>query len=53
MLHYPVKVKSIGFEKVPEYEGKLVGIKGQYLMFENGIVLNIRKYAGFVVSVEV
>ncbi|MBQ19835.1 MAG: hypothetical protein CMD31_03675 [Flavobacteriales bacterium] len=53
VLHYPVKVKSIGFEKVPEYEGKMVGIKGQYLMFENGIVLNIRKYAGFVVSVEV
>ncbi|HLU85941.1 MAG TPA: DUF2797 domain-containing protein [Vicingaceae bacterium] len=52
VLHYPVKVKSIGFEKVPEYEGKLVGIKGQYLLFENGIVLNIRKYAGFVVSLE-
>lgn len=48
--NYPVKVTSIGFEKVPEYEGKLVGIKGQYLMFENGIVLNIRKYAGFVVT---
>lgn len=48
--NYPVKVTSIGFEKVPEYEGKLVGIKGQYLIFENGIVLNIRKYGGYVVT---
>lgn len=50
--NYPVKVTSIGFEKVPEYEGKLVGIKGQYLMFENGIVLNIRKYSGYLVQLE-
>ncbi|PKP46248.1 MAG: hypothetical protein CVT95_07255, partial [Bacteroidetes bacterium HGW-Bacteroidetes-12] len=50
VLHYPVKVTSIGFEKQPEYEGKLVGIKGQYLIFENGIVLNIRKYTGYVVT---
>ncbi|MDT8413384.1 MAG: DUF2797 domain-containing protein [Vicingaceae bacterium] len=50
VLNYPVKVKSIGFDKIPEYEGRLVGIKGQYLLFENGIVLNIRKHAGFVVT---
>lgn len=50
VLNYPVKVTSIGFEKVTEYKGKLIGIKGQYLLFENGIVLNIRKYAGFVVT---
>lgn len=47
---YPVKVKSIGFDKVPEYTGTLKGIKGQYLLFENGIVLNIRKHGGYVVS---
>ncbi len=52
VLNYPVKVTSIGFEKVPEYEGKLVGIKGQYLIFENGIVLNIRKYSGYLVQLE-
>lgn len=50
VLNYPVKVTSIGFEKQPEYEGKLVGIKGQYLIFENGIVLNVRKYTGYVVT---
>jgi len=50
VLEYPVKVKSIGFDKVPEYTGKLVGIKGQYLLFANGIVMNIRKHGGYIVS---
>lgn len=49
---YPVKVKSIGFDKVPEYAGKLKGIKGQYLLFENGIVLNVRKHGGYVISLD-
>ena len=50
VTEYPVKVKSIGFDKVPEYSGKLVGIKGQYLLFANGIVLNIRKHGGYIIS---
>ncbi len=52
VLEFPVKVKSIGFDKVPEYSGVLKGIKGQYLLFANGIVLNIRKHGGYVVSLE-
>lgn len=52
VLEYPIKVKSIGFDKVPEYIGKLVGIKGQYLLFANGIVLNIRKHGGYIVSLD-
>lgn len=48
---YPVKLKSIGFDNVPEYTGTLKGIKGQYLLFENGIVLNIRKHGGYVVTI--
>lgn len=47
---YPVKIKSIGFDKIPEYTGVLKGIKGQYLLFENGIVLNIRKHGGYVIA---
>ncbi|PJA07868.1 MAG: DUF2797 domain-containing protein [Flavobacteriales bacterium CG_4_10_14_0_2_um_filter_32_8] len=50
VINYPVKVKSIGFDEVPEYTGKLVGIKGQYLLFANGIVLNIRKHGGYVIT---
>lgn len=52
VIEYPVKLKSIGFDKVPEYSGKLMGIKGQYLMFANGIVLNVRKHEGYVVQLE-
>src|SRR5690606_22173825 len=36
VLQYPTKIKSIGFDKIPEFEGRLMGIKGQYLLFENG-----------------
>ncbi|NPA44430.1 MAG: DUF2797 domain-containing protein [Chlorobi bacterium] len=47
---YPTKVKSINLEKEKTFTGKLVGIKGQYLIFENGFVINIRKYNGYKVS---
>lgn len=47
---YPTKVKSINLEKEKIFTGKLVGIKGQYLIFESGHVINIRKYNGYKVS---
>jgi hypothetical protein len=31
---------------VPNIEGTLMGIKGQYLIFDTGVI-NIRKYAGY------
>lgn len=43
--HYPEKVKSLNFDKTPEIEGMLQGIKGQYLILDCG-VLNIRKFGG-------
>ena len=48
---YPEKVKSVGFDKFPEIEGCLVGIKGQYLIFDDNRVLNIRKHNGYRVTV--
>jgi len=45
---YPVKVKSIGFDKIPSHSGELTGIKGQYLIFSDGGVLNIRKHTGYL-----
>jgi hypothetical protein len=48
---YPAKVKSLGFDKQPEISGTLVGIKGQYLMFEGDEVLNVRKHQGYCVDV--
>jgi hypothetical protein len=44
---YPKKIKSVGFDKLPTIEGVLQGIKGQYLIFENETVLNIRKHNGY------
>jgi len=49
---YPKKIKSLGFDKMPEIEGRLWGIKGQYLIFDDGSVLNIRKHNGYNVTLE-
>jgi len=46
---YPEKVKSLNFDKLPEIEGVLQGIKGQYLILDIG-VLNIRKFGGYLVE---
>jgi hypothetical protein len=43
---YPSKVKSMKLDKVPIIEKKLVGIKGQYLMFDDETVINIRSHSG-------
>lgn len=48
---YPEKVKSIGFDKQAEIEGCLAGIKGQYLIFDDNRVLNIRKHNGYRITV--
>ena len=53
VLQYPSKVKSLSLDKTPNYEGKLIGIKGQYLLFEDGTVFNVRGSEGYVVSIEV
>lgn len=53
VLEYPVKVSSLSFEKTPTVKGKLVGIKGQYLIFEGGQVINIRKHTGYSIQLEV
>ena len=50
---YPEKVKSLSFDKLDEIAGRLWGIKGQYLMFDDGSVLNIRKHNGYNVTLEV
>jgi len=51
VLEYPEKVKSLSFDKTPIIEGKLMGIKGQYLIFENGEVFNIRKHTSYYVEI--
>lgn len=46
VLEYPKKISSFSFDKMPIVEGKLIGIKGQYLIFEKGVI-NIRKFGGY------
>ncbi len=44
---YPEKIKSLNFDKDPFISGVLNGIKGQYLMFEDNRVINMRKFGGY------
>ncbi|PIF05428.1 MAG: hypothetical protein CSA36_06740 [Draconibacterium sp.] len=52
LLTVPEKVNSIGFDKKPTISNVLTGIKGQYLIFENNTVLNIRKHNGYFIELE-
>jgi len=49
VLEYPSKVKSFNLDKAPTVEGTLIGIKGQYLIFDTGVI-NMRKYGGYHLS---
>ena len=50
---YPEKPKSLNLKKTLKYSGKLVGIKGQYLIFEDNTVFNVRANEGLVVNVTI
>jgi len=49
---YPTKVKSFNLDKAASAEGILMGIKGQYLIFDTGVI-NIRKYTGYQLGITV
>ena len=53
ICQYPEKIKSINFDKVNQYEGKLTGIKGQYLYLDNQYVVNMRKYSGYYFKINI
>lgn len=53
VLNYPAKVASLNLDKTPSFQGKLTGIKGQYLIFEDGTVFNVRSSEGYVVTINV
>ncbi len=50
VVTYPEKVTSLNLDKTPIVGGKLLGIKGQYLLLDTG-VLNIRKFTAYDVTV--
>ena len=47
---YPSKIVSFNLDKNPVAEGTLLGIKGQYLIFDTGVI-NIRKYTAYQLAV--
>jgi len=49
-IQLPSKPKSIKLDSIPDVEGCLMGIKGQYWLFDNDRVLNIRAHAGYEVD---
>ncbi|MBI1266727.1 MAG: DUF2797 domain-containing protein [Cryomorphaceae bacterium] len=53
VLQYPNKITSFKLDTQPITEGVLQGIRGQYLYFENGKVINLRSHAGYRVTLEV
>ncbi len=44
---YPAKVKSLNLDKDPKIEAQLKGVRGQYLIFEGGVVFNVRANTGY------
>ncbi|MCL1822009.1 MAG: DUF2797 domain-containing protein [Prolixibacteraceae bacterium] len=48
---YPEKVSAASFDKSSVIEGVLTGIKGQYLIFEDSTVVNIRKHNGYYIRI--
>ncbi len=46
VLEYPVKITSFNFDKQAVVEGTLMGIKGQYLILDTGVI-NIRKFSAY------
>jgi len=49
VLEYPRKVSSFNLDKDPLVTGTLLGIKGQYLILDTGVI-NLRKFGGYQVA---
>ncbi|RUA12955.1 MAG: DUF2797 domain-containing protein [Flavobacteriia bacterium] len=52
VLQFPEKVKSLNLDKTPSYKGILKGIKGQYLIFGDSTVFNVRGNEGYYVGID-
>ena len=53
VVKYPEKIKSLNLSKTPKFEGRLKGVKAQYLIFEDDTVFNVRSNEGLVVTITV
>jgi hypothetical protein len=50
VVRYLEKINSFNFDKDPVIEGTLLGIKGQYLIFDSGVI-NMRRFSGYDIEV--
>ncbi len=50
VLEFPRKIVSHNFDKQPEVAGTLLGLKGQYLILDTGVI-NLRKFTGYEIAV--
>lgn len=46
---FPEKIVSHNFDKDPVVTGTLLGIKGQYLIFDTGVI-NLRRFSGYNIN---
>ncbi len=53
VVQYPEKVQSLNLDKNPNFKGTLKGIKGQYLIFEDNTVFNVRGSEGYYVGIDI
>jgi len=49
ILAYPEKITSFNFDTDALVEGTLLGIKGQYLIFDTGVI-NLRRFGGYTLT---
>ncbi|WP_027896049.1 DUF2797 domain-containing protein [Zestomonas thermotolerans] len=47
---YPAKISTFNLDKSPVAEGTLLGVKGQYLLFDSGVI-NVRKYTAYQIAI--
>ncbi len=52
VVQYPEKPTSLKLDKMPTIQKKLTGIKGQYLIFEDGSVFNVRSHSAYEITFE-
>jgi len=53
VLKYPETPKSLNIKKEEQYTGTLSGIKGQYLIFDDNTVFNVRANEGLVLNITI
>lgn len=52
VVKYPEKILSLNFDSNPVVSGILNGIKGQYLLFDQNRVINMRKFGGYQIRLQ-